>query len=190
MVGAFFVGGARWRGSETENSQFGVIFGPLNYILYKPPEAKMVRSTVLVLPTSRARDHLSQIITHVQDPRNRCLLTRHGKQVAAIVSLDMLARIDRQLMHEGVYDGTWKPGNFTTAADGHLMDDQEAAEFVQQKQVDRLGERRILARAGLDPVPGGEILAEVAEVKVPVEEVPEEVVVKRRWWWLFWRRRL
>jgi hypothetical protein len=125
----------------------------------------MVRSTVLVLPTSRARDHLSQIITHVQDPRNRCLLTRHGKQVAAIVSLDMLARIDRLLMHEGVYDGTWKPGNFTTAADGHLMDDQEAAEYVQQKQVDRLGERRILARAGLEPVPGGEILAEVTEVK-------------------------
>jgi len=45
------------------------------------------------LPTSQARDRFSEIIHFIQDPRATCILTRHGKDVAAIISMAELRRL-------------------------------------------------------------------------------------------------
>jgi len=62
------------------------------------------------------------------------------------------------------------------------MTNAEAAEHVQRVQLDRRIERKVLKKAGLEPVPGGE-LTEGMEV---VREVALESERKRRRRWWFW----
>ncbi|MEO0751872.1 MAG: hypothetical protein AAFY25_08715 [Pseudomonadota bacterium] len=130
-----------------------------------------------LFPTSLAREKISQIIHLTQDPRATVILTRHGRQVAAVVSMTELDRIRKQQDVEDVsehgvrshkfYFGPSELGAKTLA---------EAGEKVQEVQLNRLMEREVLRKAGLPVVKGGE-LAEVVEVKERA----------RRWWWF--RRR-
>jgi prevent-host-death family protein len=120
------------------------------------------------LPTSQARERLSMIVHKVQDPRAYCVLTRHGKPVAAIVSMAELRRIWKQQEIEDVSSGRARPSYLRFGKGGHDTN-AEAAEAIQEMQLDRFMERQVLKTAGLAPVPGGELEA--------VTEVP-----KRRWW--------
>lgn len=134
------------------------------------------------ISTSKARVQLSEIVRQVQDPRSFCVLTRHDKPVAAIVSMAELNRIWQQQDIEGVIHGRKRLASFTYGPGLAYQTNAEAAEAIQQIQLDRRTEREVLAKAGLDPVPGGEIEAE--SVVVPETEV-EEVVAKRKWWWVW-----
>ena len=131
------------------------------------------------LSTTAARDRLSEIITRVQDPRAYCVLTRHGRPVAAVVSMAELNRIWKQQDMEDIIDDRRHPGFFTFGRGGHLTN-AEAAEAIQEVQLTRRMEREVLRRAGLEPVPGGEIV--VAETVL--ETAPAR---RRRWWWRWWR---
>ena len=131
------------------------------------------------LPTSNARDRFSDIIHFVQDPRATCILTRHGKDVAAIISMAELRRIYKQQDVEEITEHGHRPAMFTFGKEMHLTN-AEAAEHVQRVQMDRRVEREVLSAAGLKPVPGGEL---VEEMEVTAEVSPE-VGVKRKWW--FW----
>jgi len=128
------------------------------------------------LPTSVARDRLSEIITLVQDPRSAMVLTRHGKPIAAVVSMPELHRIWAQQDVEDIVKHGSRPAKFTYGKGG-ARTQHEAAEHIQQVQMDRRMEREVLKGVGMEPVPGGEVVAEV-----PVEKV------KRRWWW-GWKRK-
>lgn len=130
------------------------------------------------LPTSQARDRFSEIIHFIQDPRATCILTRHGKDVAAIISMAELRRIHKQQDIEEITEHGHRPAKFTFGKEMHLTN-AEAAEHVQRVQMDRRVEREVLAAAGLKPVPGGELLE---EMEVVAEVSPE--VERRRWW--FW----
>ncbi len=123
------------------------------------------------IPTSQARDRLPWIIHQVQDPRAYCVLTRHGKSVAAIVSMAELKRIWKSQEIEDVSSGRLQPCYLHFGKGGHNTN-AEAAEAIQQMQLDRFMEREVLRTAGLEPVPGGELQAVV------------EVAPKRRWGWL------
>jgi prevent-host-death family protein len=46
------------------------------------------------LPISEARDRLGEIVTRVEHAQERAVLTRHGKAVAAVVSMDDLRRLE------------------------------------------------------------------------------------------------
>lgn len=128
----------------------------------------------LRLSTTEARDKLSSIILTVQEPRGHCILTRHGKSVAAIVSMTELKRIWKDHDIEDITVNGKRPWFMTFGRDGHRTT-VDAAEAIRDAQLNRLMERTILKDAGIDEVPGGELRADV-EVK--------EVVRKRRWW--FW----
>ena len=144
------------------------------------PNSKTHRVT-----TSVARDQLPSLVHWVQDPRRACILTRHGKDVAAIVSMAELKRIDNQhYMDEIIKDGH-RPSVFHIGKGGWKTN-AEAAEAIQQLQMDRRIEREVLAKAGLEPVPGGELTEEVVVVpEVEAQAEPEPEVKRRRWWW-FW----
>ena len=133
------------------------------------------------LPTSQARDRFSEIIHFVQDPRSSCILTRHGKAVAAVVSMTELRRLHKLHDAEDITDHGHRPVSFTLGKELHLTN-AEAAEHVQRIQLDRRIEREVLAKAGLEPVPGGELMEEM-EVEREVEA--DRQVRRRRWWW-FW----
>lgn len=122
-------------------------------------------------PMSEAREKISQIVMLAQDPRAAVVLRRHGKPVAAVVSMEELKRIRKQQDVEDIVEYGHRPvlfrfGKGTMAARTQV----EAAEMIQQMQMDRFMEREVLKTAGLKPVPGGE-LAETVEVRRP-----------RRWW--------
>lgn len=131
----------------------------------------------LRIPTSRARERLAEIVARVQDPRAFCILTRHGKPVAAVVSMAEMRRIwDAQDLEEGRSRG-WSKAWPASMSGTSPQTDREAGEMLQRMQMDRAAERRMLARAGLEPVAGGEVAVEgVAAVKAP------------RWWERFMRR--
>ena len=131
------------------------------------------------LSTTAARDRLSEIITRVQDPRAYCVLTRHGRPVAAVVSMAELNRIWKQQDMEDIADDRRRPGFFTFGRGGHLTN-AEAAEAIQEVQLTRRMEREVLKRAGLEPVLGGEI----AVTETVAQTVPAR---RRRWWWRWWR---
>lgn len=46
------------------------------------------------LPISKARDHLGEIVSRVEHAQERTVLTRHGKAVAAVVSIDDLRELE------------------------------------------------------------------------------------------------
>lgn len=131
------------------------------------------------ISTSAARDQLSAIITRVQDPREFCVLTRHGRPVAAIVSMTELKRIWLDEEIEDISSGKHYPAKFIWGPTTKYATNAEAAAAIHKVQLDRKMEREVLARAGKAPVPGGEVVMEM-EVAVPVER-------PRRRWWRFWR---
>jgi prevent-host-death family protein len=129
------------------------------------------------MPTSRARDRLSDIVLRVQERGCHCVLTRHGRPVAAVVSMDDLDRIDRQEIIGRIGPGGVNPGQWWHDEAGRLITNAEAAEHVQKVQYDRLAERNALAMGGLEPVPGGELevegLRRVEPPEGPAEAEPE-----------------
>ena len=127
------------------------------------------------LSTSVARGRLSEIVTLVQDPRSTVILTRHGKPVAAVVSMAEVQRIWAQQDVEDIVKHGRKPSMFYFGRNG-ARTQHEAAEEIQKIQMDRKMEREVLANAGMEPVPGGEVMAEGDEEK-------------RRWWERWFRRR-
>ena len=131
----------------------------------------------LRISTSRARDRLSALITRVQDPRAFVILTRHDRPVAALVSMAELERIwDQQDIADAIA-GTHRPVMFTYGKGTGARTNREAAEAIRQVQMDRLTEREVLKKAGLEPVPGGEVAVEM------------EAAPPKRRWWARWRRR-
>ena len=112
------------------------------------------------ISTTLARDHLSELITHVQDPRAYAILTRHGKPVAALVSMSGLRRIWGQEDVEAVMNGKTRVP-YTTGPDGKPLLLREEGERIQKIQMDRKMERDLLQRVGLEVVPGGELMTEV-----------------------------
>lgn len=115
--------------------------------------------------TTQASPLLTELVERVQDPRDYVVLTRHGRAVAALVSMEELERIwDWQRAGRGALS---VPKGFVVAPDGQLMSERDAAEAVRKVQMDRKAERDALARAGLRPVAGGELSAET-EVRVPL----------------------
>ena len=122
------------------------------------------------LPTTAARKHLSEIVTRVQDPRSYCVLTRHGKPMAAIVPMSSLKRIHDLEDIEDVALHGHRPVKFRFGTGG-WSSNAEAAEAVLKLQMDRKVEREVLANAGLEPIPGGELVMDV------------EKKVRRKWWW-------
>lgn len=112
------------------------------------------------LATTAARKHLSEIVTRVQDPRSYCVLTRHGKPMAAIVPMSALNRIHDLEDIEDVVQHGKRPAKFWFGTGG-ARSNAEAAEAVLKLQMDRKVEREVLANAGMEPVPGGELLGEV-----------------------------
>jgi len=120
------------------------------------------------LTISEARARLGQICATAQDPREVIVLTRHGRDLAAIVSIAELKRI------WSAQDESWlgrrnpltgkRPGQavvlgagLVAGPDGRVVSEREAAELVREVQMTRAEERRLLARGGLDVVEGGEI---------------------------------
>lgn len=128
------------------------------------------------LPTTTARKKLSDIVTRVQDPRSFCVLTRHGKAMAAIVPMSSLKRIHDLEDIEDVAKHGHQPAKFHFGTGG-WRSNAEAAEAVLKLQMDRKTEREVLANAGLEPVPGGELVLET-----------EKVVPKKRWVWSWWKK--
>ncbi|WP_253890378.1 type II toxin-antitoxin system Phd/YefM family antitoxin [Actinokineospora diospyrosa] len=46
------------------------------------------------MPISMARDHLGEVVSRVEHAHERAVLTRHGRPVAAVVSIDDLRRLE------------------------------------------------------------------------------------------------
>lgn len=139
------------------------------------------------LTISEAREHLASIVLRVQDPTDACVLTRHGKPVAAIVSMASLARIRRDEDAERWADPRHRPLGSVKGLDGReATTDREAAEIVREVQLARWQERRVLERQGMTPLAGGELLVDavvpVEREVVAVEPAPEAVAKRRGWW--------
>lgn len=126
------------------------------------------------LTVSEARARLGQICAQAQDPREAIVLTRHGRDIAAVVSMAELARIwklqdDDWFGRRNPLTGRRRGGAVVLGAglvagpDGRPVTAREAAEQVREIQLTRAEERRVLAAGGLAPVAGGEI----AERAVP-----------------------
>lgn len=137
------------------------------------------------IPVSLAREQLSEIVFRVQDPREYRVLTRHGKPVAAIVSMASLERIWRDERADGWGDPAQRPGGGIRSLDGRYPSSQrEAAEFVREIQLTRWQERQALARGGIAPLEGGEITVPIDVALEPPAKAaePEAAAVRRRWW--------
>lgn len=46
------------------------------------------------LPISEARDHLGEIVSRAEHAQERTILTRHGRAVAAVISMDDLRELE------------------------------------------------------------------------------------------------
>jgi antitoxin (DNA-binding transcriptional repressor) of toxin-antitoxin stability system len=115
--------------------------------------------------TTVARERISQIIHLTQDPRATVILTRHGRAVAAVVSMKELDRIRKQQSVEDISEHGVRSHRFYFGpSELGAKTLEEAGEKIQQLQLDRLMEREVLRKAGLPVVKGGE-LEEVVEVK-------------------------
>lgn len=120
----------------------------------------MMRITV-----SEARTRLGELFGIAQDPRQPIVLTRHGTEIAAIVSMKEVQRI--WALQEREWFGLrwpWSrsrsvvtPMDLVPGPNGALVTAREAAQQVHDLQMNRAEERRVLASGGLDPVPGGEL---------------------------------
>lgn len=136
------------------------------------------------ISVSHGRSCLGQLCAQAQDPRRPIVFTRHGRDIAALVSMEEAARIWQ------MQQADWGPRNpltgrraggalilaqgMTTGADGKIVTQREAAEQVRRIQMSRADERRVLAEGGLSPVAGGELAAEVA----PAEDGSERPILR------------
>lgn len=133
---------------------------------------------------SQARQQLGHLVMRAQDPRQVIVLTRHGKPLAALVSVTEANRIWDLESDETTgwrhplsgIRGLWSRGKgipgMEPGPDGSYVTAREAALKVRELQMTRSEERRILERGGLEPVAGGEIAG--------VTQAP---------WWRRWLRR-
>ncbi|MEO0485745.1 MAG: type II toxin-antitoxin system Phd/YefM family antitoxin [Pseudomonadota bacterium] len=135
------------------------------------------RGGVITVSTSEARKRIAYLVDWVHRPDGQVVLTRNGRRVAAMVSIYDLERIMAEkevqtnvdhLKHARIrrLDGRW------SMAWSQKPTTQECAEEIRRAQLSRAQERAVLEKAGLEPVPGGEV----------VVEVEEKVQRKRRWW--------
>ncbi|MCR9145601.1 MAG: type II toxin-antitoxin system Phd/YefM family antitoxin [Rhodobacteraceae bacterium] len=132
------------------------------------------------LPVSSARARLSEIVLKVQDPRSSFILTRHGKPVAAVVSMEELNRIwSEQEIADILANRTPVEWVLKGLSKSRMTTPHAAAEKIRKVQMDRKAERAILEYAGMEPVEGGEVGVEVEEVR--------KVVKRKRWWGRFGR---
>ena len=127
---------------------------------------------------SEARPQLGHLCARAQDPRQIIVLTRHGRDIAALVSIEEVQR-SWQLQNEAwspkkcSVTGKRKggalvlPEGMTVGPDGHIVTHRELAGIVRNIQIRRKEERELLAQGGLDPVEGGEIAMEMPEVEEP-----------------------
>lgn len=126
----------------------------------------------MYIPVSEARTHLGQLVTRAQDPRAVIVLTRHGRPVAALVSMPEVERIwdlgdDARTGWRHVLAGMrgwWHrrptvPG-MEPGPDGNYVTAREAAIQVRKIQMSRAEERRILKAGGIEGVEGGEVAGE------------------------------
>lgn len=128
------------------------------------------------LTLTEARSRLGELCALAQDPRHPIVLTRHGRPLAALVSIAEVKRIwdlesDQRFGMRHILSrrrGSRIPG-LERGVDGDLVTPREAALQVRTRQWTRAEERRILAAGGVDGIEGGEI---------------GEGVPKRRW--RFW----
>lgn len=49
---------------------------------------------MMELPISAARDHLGEIVSKAEHAQERTVLTRHGKAVAAVISIEDLRELE------------------------------------------------------------------------------------------------
>ena len=117
------------------------------------------------LTISEARAHLGHLCTRAQDPRQPIILTRHGKPIAALVSMAEVQRIwdlndqdTRGIRNplSGKFGNCLLPG-FVSGLNGDPVTPREAAHQMREVQMTRAAEREILAAGGLEPVAGGEV---------------------------------
>ncbi|MGH3861505.1 type II toxin-antitoxin system Phd/YefM family antitoxin [Actinokineospora sp.] len=47
------------------------------------------------MPISAARDHLGEVVSRVEHAHERAVLTRHGRPVAAVISIEDLRALER-----------------------------------------------------------------------------------------------
>ncbi|WP_050929334.1 type II toxin-antitoxin system Phd/YefM family antitoxin [Aestuariivita boseongensis] len=141
------------------------------------------------LSVSDARARLGQLVTLVQDPRLPIVLTRHGKPVAALVSMEEVKRIwelqdDEWFGARSPLTGRRRGGGLylsrglVMGPEGKPVTVTQAAQIIRERQMTRAEERAMLAAGGLKPVEGG-------EVAVEIPERVEQAEPKRRWW-RFW----
>jgi prevent-host-death family protein len=125
------------------------------------------------LTVSQARARLGQLCAQAQDPRDVIVLTRHGRDIAAIVSIAEVKRIwkaqdDSWLGRKNPLTGKRSghaarlTAGLVAGPDGRVVSAREAAEMVREVQMTRAEERRLLAQGGLEAVEGGEIGERVA----------------------------
>lgn len=119
---------------------------------------------------SQARAQLGQLVTRAQDPREVIVLTRNGRPLAALVSIPEAERIWDLSDSDTIgwrhplsgLRGWWSRGKgipgLEPGPDGSYVTAREAALQMREIQRTRAEERRILARGGLDPVEGGEVI--------------------------------
>ena len=136
------------------------------------------------VPMAEARERLAELVAHVGDGTDAAVLTRHGRPVAALVGLAWLHRFDRVAGQDADAASGWVPSGLLRD-EGRYLSVPEAAVRLREVQLDRLAERRLLAEAGLEPIPGGEVEAPVARVEAA--EAP--AAPRRRWDPWAWRRR-
>lgn len=139
------------------------------------------------LSVSQARPALGRLVTRAQDPRETIVLTRHGRPLAALVSMEEAQRIWRLQEDEWAGRRSVVSGNrlgqslrlgwgMVLGPEGKVITHTEAAEIVHDRQMTRAEERRVLVAGGLRPVEGGELVGLVRE------QPPEP------WWPAWWRR--
>lgn len=126
------------------------------------------------LTVSQARSQLGHLCARAQDPREIIVLTRHGQDLAAIVSIDEVRRIwqlqdeawsGRKSTVTGRRPGATLvlPQGMTVGPDGQIITHRQMAQKVQMIQMRRKEERDLLAKGGLAPIEGGEITEKMVE---------------------------
>jgi prevent-host-death family protein len=158
--------------------------------------------------TTAARKCLPQLVAKVQDLREWVVLTRHGKEVAAVVSFEDLKRIFDLHDADAAARRPPPPPGLVRLPKGGFGSPRQAAEQVQKVQMDRKRERKVLEAGGLDVVEGGEVTVDApmprteaewegwlrGEIRFAEGDKPSGgrfedrtggAQSRKRWWWPF-----